>query len=75
MTHRRLTNEEHIKLERLIDVTSVSDVLQAIVTICGAKAYHIREQNPKDKDATKWERRGKALDRLILPTDLRRLGL
>jgi hypothetical protein len=48
---RDLTSDEVIKLEGLVDASSLQGVLMALSEICGEKAEHIR---------TNWQDRGLA---------------
>jgi hypothetical protein len=52
--NRELSEPEKQQLERLVDVTSVHDVLQALADICRLKAGHIESAWQDASLATIW---------------------
>jgi hypothetical protein len=56
-------NDTQRIIEELVDSTSVYDVLEALVTVCDAKAEHLRANWPDlpDSSALMWERMGHKL--------------
>lgn len=58
------------ELERLVDATSLLDVLTGLELVCGEKAEHIR-QNWQDKaTARPWDKASRALAGLARETDI-----
>jgi hypothetical protein len=52
------------KLEQAIDATSLSTVLNALVTVCDLKARHIEENWQDGYLSSKWEEISNHLDRV-----------
>lgn len=50
------------KLERLIDESSLAEVVDALTTICYEKAEHISSDWQDDSLARQWTKAGKLLD-------------
>jgi hypothetical protein len=68
----RFAMDEHLKfqLEMLIDQYTLTDVLNALVSICGEKADHIRSSY-QDKGLAKiWENMGRLIGLSALKCDL-----
>jgi hypothetical protein len=53
---RQLTTDEAVELERMVDVTSVAAVLEALGNICDEKANHLREAWQDHGAAKTWEK-------------------
>jgi hypothetical protein len=63
---RDLTHTEMVKLEELIDATSVRDVLEAISMICIDKSTHIRDSYSDFLLAEKWDKAGIAVRKVAV---------
>lgn len=67
MFYKLTTADDDVALEKIIDECGLASVLSAIAAICHDKAAHIRTYYTPahDRDATIWERQGKAIDKLF----------
>lgn len=59
--NRPITTEEQNSLEKLVDHTSIAEVLQALSEICYLKSQHIEENWQDHSMARRWERAGNKL--------------
>ena len=67
-----ITGKKQLELERLIDHTSVSQILRSIADICHEKAEHVRTSYCDEGLAMEWGYKGNQLH--ILADKLEKLG-
>lgn len=59
---KRLSTEQQITLEQLIDRCGLANVVSAVADICGEKAEHIRENWQDESTAFMWDKAGEFLE-------------
>jgi len=65
-----MDRELETQLEMLVDEASLADVLNALVSICGAKADHLRSNWADANTAKAWETAGKLIAGLAVKISL-----
>lgn len=70
MTAMRVDETRKLRLEEMIDGSSVKEVLDMIGTICSEKGDHIRGNWQDEPMARRWERVGQRCDKLSESIDL-----
>jgi hypothetical protein len=58
------------EIERLIDASSLLDVLTALECVCGEKAEHIRHNWQDKTTARPWDKASRAFGKLARETDI-----
>lgn len=66
MAPRILTNAERETLERLIDSSTLANVVDALTTICYEKAEHIETKWQDRATAQLWTKAGRSIEKAIV---------